>query len=222
MLWRQRGRDGRDRDTAAGSTAIPSTPGWVSGRVAAAAGPRTPWPKQRTDRHLARTSLRVAASPTTRTTAVTIPASRRWRSRLDPVNDAPVFSAGPNQAVLEGAGAQTVDHWGTGVSGTNQRVQPDGQLHLTGNTRGGARNHGAGWSDPTIRNNAIISGGTSEFAGIWLFAGNGSSTTEVRGQSLTRSRSRASPVRVRTRPTSPTSWPAPISTRRRPIRRQRQ
>ncbi|MGQ0591967.1 MAG: Ig-like domain-containing protein, partial [Gammaproteobacteria bacterium] len=35
---------------------------------------------------------------------------------IDPVNDAPAFTAGPNQTVLEGAGAQTVDPWATGIS----------------------------------------------------------------------------------------------------------
>ena len=41
-----------------------------------------------------------------------------------PVNDAPTFTKGPNQTILEDAGPQTVNNWATGISaGPNEGVQ---------------------------------------------------------------------------------------------------
>jgi hypothetical protein len=64
--------------------------------------------------------------------------------------------------VVDQTGSAVVDINGNAISGQSNGI------------RGGARNAGTGTADLTIRNNTVTSGGTSEFAGIWLFGGNGS------------------------------------------------
>lgn len=47
-----------------------------------------------------------------------------FRLNVFPVNDAPTFTKGPNQTILENAGAQTVNNWATGISaGPNEAIQ---------------------------------------------------------------------------------------------------
>ncbi|MFO1495720.1 MAG: Ig-like domain-containing protein [Lysobacterales bacterium] len=53
---------------------------------------------------------------------------------ITPVNDVPVFTAGPNQTVLEDAGAQTVNPWATGVSDGDPEVTQTLTFNVTGNT----------------------------------------------------------------------------------------
>ncbi|MEZ5469841.1 MAG: Ig-like domain-containing protein [Lysobacterales bacterium] len=64
----------------------------------------------------------VSASPATVTINIT------------PVNDVPVFTAGPNQTVLEDAGPQTVNPWATGVDDGDPEVVQALSFNITGNT----------------------------------------------------------------------------------------
>ncbi len=54
---------------------------------------------------------------------------------VTPVNDAPSFTKGPDQTVLENAGAQTVNPWATGISaGPTDEAGQTLTFNLTGNT----------------------------------------------------------------------------------------
>ncbi len=53
---------------------------------------------------------------------------------ITPVNDAPVFTAGPNQTVLEDAGPQTVSPWATGVDDGDPEVTQALTFNITNNT----------------------------------------------------------------------------------------
>ncbi len=54
------------------------------------------------------------------------------------VNDAPSFTAGPNQTVLEDAGPQTVNSWATGISpGPTDEAGQTVSFNITGNTAPG-------------------------------------------------------------------------------------
>ncbi|MGE4070425.1 MAG: Ig-like domain-containing protein [Lysobacterales bacterium] len=53
---------------------------------------------------------------------------------ITPVNDVPVFTAGPNQTVLEDAGPQTVNPWATGVDDGDPEVVQALTFNITNNT----------------------------------------------------------------------------------------
>ncbi|MBL8244597.1 MAG: cadherin-like domain-containing protein [Rhodanobacteraceae bacterium] len=53
---------------------------------------------------------------------------------ITPVNDAPVFTKGPDQTVLEDAGAQTVNPWATGISDGDPEATQNLTFNVTGNT----------------------------------------------------------------------------------------
>jgi large repetitive protein len=63
-----------------------------------------------------------SASPATVTIAIT------------PVNDVPVFTAGPNQTINEDAGPQTVNPWATGISDGDPEITQNLSFNITGNT----------------------------------------------------------------------------------------
>ena len=56
-------------------------------------------------------------------------ATQTFDITVTPVNDAPTFTKGADQTVLEDSGAQTVDSWATAISAGPERVEPDRRLH---------------------------------------------------------------------------------------------
>ncbi len=71
---------------------------------------------------------------------------------IDVVNDAPAFTVGPNQTVLEGVGAQTVDPWATGISpGPANESSQTVSFNITGNTNPGLFSAG-----PAISSSGVL------------------------------------------------------------------
>jgi len=71
---------------------------------------------------------------------------------ITPVNDVPVFTAGPNQTVLEDAGPQTVNPWATGVDDGDPEVVQALSFNITGNTNAALFSAG-----PTVSSTGVLS-----------------------------------------------------------------
>lgn len=65
---------------------------------------------------------------------IDVSAAQTFTITVTSVNDVPAFTAGPNQTVLEDAGAQTVTPWATGIDDGDPEIAQALTFNITGNT----------------------------------------------------------------------------------------
>ena len=84
---------------------------------------------------VANLSVQIQDNGGTANGAIDVSAVQNFSISMTAVNDAPSFTAGPNQTVLEDSGAQTVNPWATAISaGPPDEVAQTLTFNVTGNT----------------------------------------------------------------------------------------